>query len=211
MLSSDDFTLILEELQRKPLGINKYRRIAGEGNSNTFGLVNRRCLPPDYSRLCWKRPYLYKLLLEFGEKHVKIPFTSITVNENYKANPHKDKGNKGESYLCAFGNFQEGQLKIHEGPLTGLHSIKHTPLVTDFSKVTHSVEPWDGDRYSLVYYTIDDKGKSLDIPKGSVELINNKYVFKRGEEVIRDGLPHPLKDKKKSLVIEHKPVIIEFN
>lgn len=66
----EEFQPILAELQRKPL----------KGRSFTFGVTTKRTGTPDYSRLCWMRPRLYKLLLEFAEKHVKIPHTTCVLN-----------------------------------------------------------------------------------------------------------------------------------
>ena len=201
----DAFSPILEELQRRPLATNKYRLKSGIGKSQAFGLVNRRCLPPDYSRQNWTRPYLYKLLLEFAEKYVSIPFTSITVNQDYRAAPHRDKGNKGDSFLVAFGEYQGGALRVLEGELKGEHNINRKPLITDFSKVMHEVLEFQGTRISLVFYTLDTE---VQVPPASVVKQGTKWVFKRGEEVITSGLPHPLKGR--CLKIEKTPVIVEF-
>jgi len=183
---------IIQELERLPIPINKYRPSSGDGRSQAFGVVNRRCLPPDFSRQCWKRSYLYKLLLDYGREHVPIPFTSVTVNQNYKADAHRDKGNVGESFLVAFGDYTGGELEIHEGPLKGLHDVR-TPITTDFSKVLHSVKDIQGTRYSLVYYTCN---KADRLPKPSVEFQEGNWVFKRGESIC-SGLEHPLKGRKK--------------
>lgn len=188
--SEQDFAPIINELTRQPLPTNLYRNKAGPGRSQAFGVVSRRCLPPDYSRLCWQRPYLYKLLLDFGTKFVTIPYTSITLNQNYAASKHRDKGNVGLSYLVAFGTYTGGALTIHEGDLAGTHDVK-TPLITDFSKVFHSVEPFEGQRYSLVFYTAK---KSEGLPPPSVEQVDGSWVFKRGDEIVK-GLPHPLKGR----------------
>ena len=184
---------IQKELERLPIPVNNYRPTAGVGRSAAFGVVNRRCLPPDYSRNSWTRPYLYKLLLDYGRQHVPIPFSSVTVNQNYQAGPHRDRGNIGESYLVAFGDFSGGELEIHEGPLTGLHDVR-TPIVADFTKVLHSVKEFQGNRYSLVFYRAK---KSDGLPEASVELQEGKWVFKRGEVECK-GLEHPLRGRKKS-------------
>jgi hypothetical protein len=194
-MTPEDYGAILLELVRQPIPVNNYRNKAGSGRSQTFGVVNRRCMPPDYSRHCWQRPYLYKLLLEFGKKFVTpagIPFTSITVNQNYLASKHRDKGNVGPSYLVSFGPYTGGELQIFEGDLSGCHDVR-TPMVTDFSKVYHAVLPFTGDRYSLVYYVAKN---SAGLPAPSVESVDGKLVFKRGDEVVR-GLPHPLKGRVK--------------
>ena len=184
------FQPILDELQRRPLPVNNYRAKAGSGRSQAFGVVNKRILPPDYSRQCWMRPKLYKLLLDFGAAYVKdISWNSITVNQNYKATPHRDRGNLGNSFLVGFGDYEGGELKIYEGDLSGCHDIRYTPLITDFSKVLHSVEDWSGNRVSLVYYLL--RNTPSDLPPPSVILEDGKYWFKRGDKVVT-GLPHPL-------------------
>jgi len=190
------FTPIEEELYRKPLETNKYRKKVGDGKSQTFGLVGRRCLPIDYSRQCWRRPYLYKLLLDFGEKYVTdISFNAITVNQNFQCNPHRDLHNIGDSFLVGFGPYIRGSLKIHEGDLSGCHDIRHKPIITDFTKVLHSVLQFAGDRFSLVYYQL--KTDAI-YPAPSVRFENNQYIFYRGDIPITDGLEHPLKGRKKN-------------
>ena len=194
-IPKEAFDAIVQELQRRPLEINKYRLQSGTGRSQTFGLVNRRCLPPDYSRLCLLRPYLYKLLLDFGEQYVPFSFNAITVNQGYKADKHRDKHNLGNSFLVAFGNFTGGELVIHEGDLSGTHNIQYKPIITDFSKVFHSVNDFQGERYSLVFYTLTSN-RLQPLPLPSVRKENDKFFFYRGEEKITNGLPHPLKKKK---------------
>ena len=189
-----DLTQIQEELIRRPIPVNKYRLTSGTGRSQTFGAVNRRGQPIDYSRQCWLRAELYGLLLEYAAKHVPIRFTSITVNQNYSAAAHYDKGNIGDSYLVAFGDYQGGELEIHEGPLKGLHDVR-TPMITDFSKILHSVKPFTGTRYSLVFYNA--RGAS-NLPEPSVLFLNGKYWFKRGDSICT-GLDHPLKGRKKTI------------
>jgi hypothetical protein len=196
MIPAEAFMKIERELERKPLDENRYRLKSGIGRSQAFGIVGKRCLPPDYSRQCWRRPELYAYLLEFGEKYVDISFNAITVNQNYCASKHRDKQNNGESFLVAFGSYTGGNLIIHEGDLSGSHNICRTPIKADFSKIYHSVEPFEGNRYSLVYYKYANSRLS-DLPPPSVRVEEGKYVFYRGEEKIgKEGLPHPLKKKK---------------
>lgn len=182
MIPATAFAPILEELERKPLDINRYRYTAGAGRTQAFGVVNRRCLPPDYSRQCWRRPYLYKLLLDFGHQYVTdISWNAITINQNYAAAPHYDKGNVGPSFLVAFGDYQGGALLIHESDLSGAHDIRHMPLIQDFSKLLHSVAPFTGQRTSLVYYSLKGVGQ---LPPPSVRHEDGRWHFHRGEERI---------------------------
>jgi len=196
------FEEIKKELERQPLSINEYRLKAGTGRSQAFGIVNRRCLAPDYSRNCWTRPKLYYHLLEFGKQYVDLSFNAITVNQNYKATPHKDKNNSGDSFLVAFGDYTGGELELLEGERKGVYNINRNPIKDDFSKVLHSVKDFSGNRYSLVYYNFVNKRLSSDLPKPSVKIENNKYYFYRGDTKVtrKEGLPHCLKGRKKDSI-----------
>lgn len=194
------FDAIITELRKQPLELNEYRMKAGSGRSQTFGIVNRRSSPPDYSRQNWKRPKLYHHLLEFAKNYVDISWNAITVNQEYRAGPHYDRGNVGNSFLVAFGDFLGGELRIHEGPMEGLYDIRHNPIVTDFSSQLHSVKPFVGERYSLVFYTLGDIphwGK-ISLPPASVKIEDGNYYFYRGDErITRENRPdHPLKGRK---------------
>lgn len=176
------FEALIKELQEHPLPENKYRTTAGEGRSQALGIVNRRSLPADWSRQNWLRPKLFKLLKDFADKYVTIPYSSITVNQNYQAAKHRDKGNTGNSYLVAFGSYTGGELEILEGEAQGKHDIRWKPIVTDFSKAYHQVLPFQGERYSLVFYTI--KNIPAGLPDGTVKEEKGKYVFYRGTEAM---------------------------
>lgn len=201
-IPKEAFEAIYQELKRKPLDKNDYRNKSGSGISQCFGLVNKRSMPPDYSRQSWIRPYLHKLLWEFGNQYVDISWNSVTVNMNYKAEKHRDRNNLGESFLVAFGDYQKGKLLIHEGDLSGAHDIQYKPIKADFSKILHSVEEFEGERFSLVYYTFARKGIVPLVPPCSVREENGQYYFYRGEEKItkKTGIPHPLKGRKKTIL-----------
>lgn len=197
-----EFLPIYTELLRQPLEINKYRNSAGKGRTQAFGIVGRRSLPPDYSRNCWLRPFLYKLLIDFGYRNVPFSFNAITINQDYQADKHRDKHNVGKSFLVAFGEYDGGELEIHEGDLSGVHNICHRPIITDFSKVYHSVTPFIGRRFSLVYYNYDLKWKGevrpLPLPYIEYSWDKGKWEFWRGLELIdKKGLPHPLRGRVK--------------
>jgi hypothetical protein len=188
------FERIEEELQRRPVQKNNYRKASGSGRSIAYGVVNRRCLPPDYSRNCWVRPYLYKLLLDFGHEYVKdISWNAITVNQNYQAAPHYDKNNVGDSFLVGFGDYTGGYLIMHNTDVSGTYNIVNHAIIHDFGKVLHSVSSFTGTRYSLVYYNC--RGVS-NLPPASVrwDIERERWDFYRGDELIsmENPLPHPL-------------------
>jgi hypothetical protein len=198
------FEEITKELKERPLAVNKYRDTSGQGRSQAFGLCNKRCLPCDYSRQSWLRPKLHYLVQEFAKKYVDISFTSFTINQGYRALPHRDKSNYGISYLVAWGSYTGGDLQILEGDLSGNHNIYCRPIKADFSKVLHSVQDFTGERYSLVFYNLKaTKMPKEPLPKGEAVFENGKYLFKRGDKIItaKEGLPHPLRNRKKKEVL----------
>jgi hypothetical protein len=166
-------------------------------------------MPADYSRQSWLRPYLHKLLWDFGDQWVpkEVPWNAVTVNMNYKAEKHRDRNNRGNSFLVAFGDYVDGDLLIHESDLSGCYNIRHHPIITDFSKVLHSVEAFQGERFSLVYYQFAKKGVVPQLPPCSVKEENGKYYFYRGDQKItkQNGLPHPLRNRKKNISMAEVP------
>ena len=127
-----------------------------------------------------------------------IPWNAITVNQNYKAQPHRDKGNLGLSYLIGFGDYTGGELEILEGEAKGLHDIRYKPIIHNFMNDLHCVRDFKGNRFSLVYYWADLRGAKL--PPPSVKTVDGEFRFFRGQELIdkKEGLPHPKRGKTKS-------------
>lgn len=197
-IPTEAFTDIIAELEKRPIADNQYREKAGSGRSQTFGIVNRRSLAPHYSRQNWLRPHLYHLLLKFGSEFVDISYNAITVNQNYKAAPHRDKNNKGSSFLVAFGSYSGGELNFLESDLSGSYCVRHKPIVTDFKKVLHSVNDFVGDRYSLVYYWFETS-RSVSLPTWELRKEGKEWKFYCGGQQItkKTGLPHPLRGRKK--------------
>lgn len=201
---NSELSEILEYLKSHRVEVTKYRpTVAAEARSQTYGIVSRRSLAPDLSRSSWKNPKLFKLLLEYAAKHVAVPFTSIQVNDTLKCAKHFDRGNIGLSYIIAFGDYTGGELDI-EGTL---HDIKGKPLLFNGAEKLHGTEPFEGQRYSLVFHTINPKPSFRDFPQLSVyEVIADSETLK-----VRDkrngalywgsnGLAHPLKGRVKSQV-----------
>jgi hypothetical protein len=182
---SDAFTCIVAELRQRPLRTTDARLNSGPGRTMAFGIVKKRKTPPGYSRWCRDRPELYKLLLDFGAKHVPacIQWNSIQVNQNYMCNPHRDRGNLGCSWLVGFGDYTGGKLgletsavafnpttdtrpakqKSHEAvaiPTSfSLVDVRHRGLSADFCTRTHWVQPFVGERMSMVFYHTPCKTK----------------------------------------------------
>jgi len=135
--------------------------------SSTLGLIHdftgrvvvslSTCGSEDVVRLLarWLRDQL-------GEN--SFPWTSISLNKNYAAARHRDKGNRGPSALRALGDHAGGQLRYWErvsstkdlSRLSESESVVLDPrhgLVLFDGNSPHSVEPYTGERYSLVFFT----------------------------------------------------------
>ena len=192
-----DFSAIIAELKRKPLDVNKYRLKVGQGRSQCFGIVGKRCMPPNISRQSWRNPYLHHLLMEFAKKHINIPFTSIQVNQDMTCAPHKDKGNVGISAIVAFGDYTGGELVV-EGVK---HDIKNKIFLFDGSQKEHYTAPFTGERYSIVYHTIAPQERwGWVVPAiTDYEAVLHEGVWKMKRLMdgklfwgTKNGLPHPL-------------------
>jgi hypothetical protein len=191
------------ELKRRPLEINKYRN-SGIGRSVAFGIVSKRCMPPDLSRANWMRPYLAFLLERYGKTLIDFEFTSITVNQNYKSTPHRDKGNEGQTYIIAFGNFSGGELCVEDMPD---QDIKNGFIFNGATQL-HSTMPWIGERFSLVFYKAKRSPLTsyIAMPIPTVLKGNQTYqlhgfgIYKDNQRIL--NLPHPLAGRSKNLSVK---------
>lgn len=94
-----------------------------------------------------------------------FPFTSISVNSAYAARIHRDQNNHGPSIGVAFGDFEGGRLEYwHEDDKSldfdQLLSVPHSMMETGKGQClfdgrrAHAVEPFTGERFSLVFFSI---------------------------------------------------------
>ena len=121
IIPPDAFDSIMAETNRRPLLHNRFRKQAGLGRSQTFGIVNKRSKPPDYSSISRDRPHLYinKLLLDFADPESHLPkgitYNAITINQNYQRSRHIDKGSSGGSLLVGFSDYEGGEISGEMG------------------------------------------------------------------------------------------------
>jgi hypothetical protein len=133
--------------------INKKRLQTGIGYSTTFGLgrIRRKAglFPTKNNELF---PELYNALNTFAIAKLPTDFTytSIQVNKDYKARPHRDILNKGISYIIGLGNYTSGSLIVNGKK----YNIKNTLCSFDASKWLHSVDDFQNTRYSICYFTL---------------------------------------------------------
>jgi hypothetical protein len=146
------------------------------------------------SRNSWLHPRLLYLLLKYALMHVPIPFTSIKVNVS------KPEKIKGLAYIVGFGNYTGGELVIDDQE----NSIWHRPLVFNGSDIKHHVKPFQGKRWSIVFYTNNPTVQKLSDYEPVV--VDGKWVLAcRTTETYLDKDNPPLKDRPQMTIIEPEP------
>ncbi|EKX45962.1 hypothetical protein GUITHDRAFT_138455 [Guillardia theta CCMP2712] len=101
--------------------------------------------------------------------------TTVTVNRNAQFVPHKDSGagaGQSKSLIVALGDFEGGELMV-EGRK---RNIRYLPLEFDGWKELHWTRPFQGERFSLVWYTpkgLEEAADALDKGRGWEEVIES--------------------------------------
>jgi hypothetical protein len=113
-----------------------------------------------------------------AELKQQFTYTSININKNYAGKLHRDGNNVGPSFIKAFGDFRNGALNYWptdngEAALEDLKAkdkmsinIRDNLLLFDGNR-GHFVDPFEGERYSLVFFSVRTWKK---IPKKEAEL-----------------------------------------
>ncbi len=114
-----------------------------EGLKNTYKTKYRS----DY-------PELGNIIQQLVDLHCPEPFTvdQLQINKNWWSPPHKDSGNVGESWIVGFGDYEGGATVVEYENEDVEYDIKYTFTKFDGSKYTHYTSPFDGKRYSIVFY-----------------------------------------------------------
>jgi hypothetical protein len=107
------------------------------------------------SKYLQKYPEMMDLFKEFIDSHYpEFEFNSVYVNKNVICKWHKDSKNVGESLLVGMGAYTGGQsvLKIINKELK--FHIKSQSLIFNGSEIEHRSLPFEGTRYSLVFFKV---------------------------------------------------------
>lgn len=123
-------------------------------------------------------PKLFHELLVYARLHVAIPFTTIKV-DNRPLIPTIDTKSVGDSYVVAFGKYQEGDMLVgHEK-----FNIRHKPIVFDRGACIHSLQESKGERWVITYYN----QKVQKIPT-TIKLQDFEVVFREDKYMIAKRL-----------------------
>lgn len=152
-------------LNKYTLPQQKYRG-KSKGRRNTFGIVCpvfKYTEPPFPCSNNRHYPELYKALRDLGDAIVPFTYDAITINQNTVMGRHKDHGNLGASLLITLGNYSGGSFMLEGVPQDTLYN----PIVFNGDEKEHWAEPFEGTRFSVIFFkiTIPDKFLSL-FPEG---------------------------------------------
>lgn len=103
-------------------------------------------------------PILEKALNSYINTHYPdLEYNQILVNKNNWFDIHKDKNNKVDNALLfCVGDFEGGRIVLHNEDKAKIVAIdlKYNPILFANKTTYHSVEPWTGNRYSVITYLI---------------------------------------------------------
>jgi hypothetical protein len=133
-----------------------------KGRRQTFGVVAhifKHYKPPAQSSMNRKYPELYSALRRLGDQIVPFAYDAITVNQNNVMPPHKDTGNLGSSILVTGGDYTGGYFVLEGSPV----ETKYTPVCFNGDTHLHWNEPFEGRRWSIIYFKIQVPSKFLPL------------------------------------------------
>ena len=186
---------ILAVLQRWYFKHNTTRKnVLPEGvtsiQSDTLGVVRTRTGSVVLTRLTKKSPAVFHLFCRWLKQNcpaiykIPFPFTSISVNYGYAARKHRDGYNAGPSVLKTFGEFTGGNLlywpdddgqedvRALSESRARCFDAKREMLLFDGLRC-HCVAPFEGERYSLVFFTASEYQK---VQAATIEFLGNLDV-----------------------------------
>ena len=98
-------------------------------------------------------PHLKDVYEEFASLYFPdFTFTHIQMNKNFPCPRHIDSKNVGESILVCLGDYTGGELQVEFDDKIVKIDNKNNMYRFNGSKYYHSVLPFEGVRYSLVFY-----------------------------------------------------------
>jgi len=136
-----------------------------DGGSMLYGLTWRSYLKKGLNRkqdpvtkmymtkIMVENPQLKEIFNEFRDFHFPdFDYGSVQMNKNFPCPRHIDSSNKTESILCCFGDYTGGDTCVEIDDKIIKYNGKKKPIQFDGSKYYHYVEPFEGTRYSLVFF-----------------------------------------------------------
>ena len=101
-------------------------------------------------------PFLHDVFTEFQQLYFpEFRFTSVQMNKNFPCPRHIDGTNVGESILVCLGDYEGGELIVENWEGHEKYPVDNRNKMFRFNgaKYYHSVAPFTGTRYSLVFFS----------------------------------------------------------
>ena len=119
------------------------------------GVYRQRCPKTSMfmTKIMGQHPELDEIFREFADFHFPdFDYGSVQMNKNFPCPRHIDGSNKSKSILCCFGDYTGGETCV-EYP-AGIKELfpQKKPVCFDGSKYYHWTKPFEGKRYSLVFF-----------------------------------------------------------
>ena len=153
--------------RRKRHGV-RADNIGSIGRSATLGFGRTRMHGIAEFRFNKKWPELLRALIEFGNT-IAPPgwtYTAITLNHNVLARKHRDTSNVGRSIIVGIGDYKGGALRVWDP--TDIHyddiNLKDQPTMFNGALRTHETQPFEGSRYTIIYYRQKWEGGCAGMP-----------------------------------------------
>jgi len=155
--------------------------------SDTLGLLRDRCGDIHMTPSSVKYPEVVTLINKWLSDRLptnmrSFVWTSLNVNKDYAAYIHRDGNNFGPSMIAAFGDFTGGELNYYPDDdgkgepgklLKGKHKIESFDLGKGLAlfngNSAHSVSPFKGNRFSIVFFTLGCHAKMKQDDRASLK------------------------------------------
>lgn len=91
-------------------------------------------------------------MMPYNKRHQRLPSSHCAINSNAQFTPHVDSGRgagQSVSMIVGLGDYAGGDIRIEKGS----HDIRYRPVQFDGWKLRHWTQPFQGERFSLVWFT----------------------------------------------------------
>lgn len=143
--------------------------IGSVGRSISLGIGNTRVKGWAEFRHNKKKPALLKALIEFGNTIAPSgwKYTTITLNHGVLARKHKDGNNVGRSIIVGIGEYTGGKLRVWAEDESGYQDcdLKDKPTMFNGALRFHETQPFEGERYTIIYYHGPKAGNCEGMPE----------------------------------------------
>ena len=142
--------------------------IGSIGRTATYGFGNTRAKGIAEFKWNKKNPEVLRAMIEFGNKVVPPgwKYTAITLNKDVLARKHRDPNNVGRSVIIGIGNYKGGALRVwdEDDTVSEDYDLKDRPTMFNGALRPHETQPFEGERYTLIFYKQKWDGKCEGMP-----------------------------------------------